>query len=243
MPISEDLAWTIAREFADAVAMALGEHLRAVVVIGSLGGRTYRPGTSDIDTVVVVDDGSDASDEAAVEEIRKRTQSVHAVPKDFGVVLLRERELRPPFTPESEIVNEIIRLKRQGVVIHGELDLAAIPEPTESEIRESERLFYGWLRANYVETRPADERTTDAIVNTILLELRLFVRTATRDHVLDKRLMVDAFLAIPGMSAWQSRLQPIREYVTNGRMSLSLDELDGVLRDVSRFVQSQAALG
>src|SRR2546422_675751 len=90
--------------------------------------------------------------------------------------------------------------------IAGRLALRTVREPTATEIDRSDRTFMRWLRATYVDRRPAAERTVDAIVNTLLLELRSAVWKAEGEYVLDKPLLVPRFLALPGCGAWRRAL-------------------------------------
>ena len=71
MTIGEEQAWAIADEFAAEVAVALGDNLLSLVVIGSLSAGYYRSGVSDIDTVVVVSADARPAAEPLVERLRE----------------------------------------------------------------------------------------------------------------------------------------------------------------------------
>jgi len=45
------------------------------------------------------------------------------------------------------------------------------------------RIFYPWLRTNYIDNRPLEARTVDGIVNTLLYELRLFLWDVQNEYV------------------------------------------------------------
>ena len=77
MIIHKDQAWAIARTFAEDAANLLRQGLLAVYVIGSLAGGNYRPGRSDIDTLLIVSSGSTTSDQNAVEDLRRRVRAAH----------------------------------------------------------------------------------------------------------------------------------------------------------------------
>ena len=84
MVISEAQAWQIVEEFARDLAVALGEGLLSVVVIGGLGAGTYRPGISDVDTVVVVTPNALAAADPLVEQLRQEYRARYWVPKELG---------------------------------------------------------------------------------------------------------------------------------------------------------------
>ena len=58
--------------FAQEAANLLGQRLLAVYVIGSLAGGSYRPGQSDIDTLLILSSDCAASAEDVIDALRKR---------------------------------------------------------------------------------------------------------------------------------------------------------------------------
>jgi hypothetical protein len=80
-------------------------------------------------------------------------------------------------------------------LIHGTYDVSQIPEPTRDDFLAYARLFYSWLRKNYIDSRPEEARTIDATVNTLLYEMRLLIWYEVLEYVLDKRKIVPLFVA------------------------------------------------
>ena len=97
--ISEAEAMEIVRKFLRELRRR-GD-LLALYVIGSLGGGYYRPGQSDIDTVIVVRDDAMITQER-VNKIANKYWKRYKIPKGFGSVMIRESELSPPYL-KSEI--------------------------------------------------------------------------------------------------------------------------------------------
>ena len=57
--------------------------------------------------------------------------------KGFGGYAIHERDLCPPFGRLHDMVYEILQLKQQGRVILGHLDLSAISEPSQEDMKRS----------------------------------------------------------------------------------------------------------
>ena len=113
--ISYERAIDIAKQFANNVKTILKNKLLAVFAIGSLGSDYYRPGQSDIDTIIIT---SLKREELKIyrKDIRKIADSYQEkfdVPKGFGAILLAEEQLYPPYISEEELILEIYRIKLQ----------------------------------------------------------------------------------------------------------------------------------
>jgi hypothetical protein len=106
------------------------EHLKAVVVVGSLGAGRYIPGRSDIDLIVVTDDECSDECRSAIKKLADDYWEKFGPRKGFGGYGVRESDLNSPTGSLREMAFEILQLKRQGQVILGEFDLAGITEPT-----------------------------------------------------------------------------------------------------------------
>jgi predicted nucleotidyltransferase len=240
--ILENQAWKIAKCFAQDVARLTGEHLIAVSVIGSLASGFYRPGKSDIDTVVILRDDYDDEMVESVKALAHQYSILYNVPKGFGAVIIREQELSPPYDPEREFVPEILRLKRQGIVILGDYNLQSIPEPSQEDFQAYTKVFYPWLKANYIDRRPNKEKTVDSIVNTILYELRLLVWSVTGEYVMDKPDVIPKFFTIKNTRRFNHLLIPIQNYLTNHDKPGDIRFLEDALREVSDFVRQEVPL-
>ena len=234
MAISEARAWQLAGEFAQAVIAAVPADVMAVVVIGSLATGAYRPGRSDIDTLLVVRDQTADRTIRAIRQLRDDFRQTCAIPKGLGAVIIRERELWPPYDPEQELVPEILRLKQQGVVIRGGLDLASIPEPTAADIHGYIDVFYRWLHRHFVVQRPPEACTVDATVNTILYELRLLVWEATGDYVFDKSTVVARTKTVAGGHELDGLLTALETYLEGEDPETPMQYWENALQTVAR---------
>jgi hypothetical protein len=233
--ITMEQAWTIARQFAREVGEQLGDHARAVVAIGSLATEAYRPGRSDIDTALIVRDTTPPTHR--LQALAQQYRIWHGIPKDFGAVVVRERELRPPYDPKRGLVKEMLRLKRQGIVLWGSYDLRALPEPSAADFRADARAFYPWLRAHYIDRRPEAERTVDAVVNTIIEELRLYSWDRQGELILDKRAVLPRFLSLTPAAPAREALTAMQAYLAADGALDDVAAAEATLRDLSQFVR------
>ena len=135
--ITEDQAWQIADSFAAESREVLGTHLVAVVAVGSLPVGSYIPGRSDIDLVVVARDICPVGLLSKIRKMAKRYWVEYGFRKGFGGYAIHERDLSPPFGRLHDMVFEILQLKQQGRVILGHLDLSAISEPYQEDMKRS----------------------------------------------------------------------------------------------------------
>lgn len=161
----------IAKKFAEEIVRIYPDTL-AVYAIGSIGGGYYRPGQSDIDTVVIMDcTRAQANDRiTAVEAVADRYWKEYSVPKGFGAIVLGKEQLMPPYIPEEELVMEIIRLKAQNMLVYGAFDLDAIPMPNRQAIIDAENAFEDWRAAE--GNTPPEMMTRQMTVNSILILLK-----------------------------------------------------------------------
>jgi predicted nucleotidyltransferase len=235
--IHEEQAWVIARAFAEDVASLLGQRLLAVYVIGSLACGSYRPGRSDIDTLLIVGSDCSPADEDAVDALRKGVQEAYGVPKDFGGTVIRRDKLLPPYDPVEELVPEILRLKHQGVLVWDTYDLTSVPDPTREDFVAYARIFYPWLRT-LIDRRPQEYRSVDAAVNTILYELRLLAWDRTGDYILDKSRVIPVALGFTRQFLNGETLEAVQRYLVNDG-PLSLEVVEQELQAISTYVREQ----
>lgn len=170
-PITLERAVAIAKEFAEEIVGIYPDTL-AVYAIGSIGGSYYRPGQSDIDTVVIMDCSREQAGEriSAVETIADRYWKEYCVPKGFGAIVMGIEQLMPPYMAEEELVMEIMRLKAQNLLIYGDFDIDSIPMPDRQAIIDSENAFEDWRTAEgHV---PPEKMTRQMTVNSILILLK-----------------------------------------------------------------------
>jgi predicted nucleotidyltransferase len=232
--VSREETWAIADRFADEVHALVANDLVAAVVVGSLAAGHYVPGRSDIDIIIVVRDTCPDELIAEITRLADQYWKQYGFRKGFGGYAVRRRDLRPPWGLLHDEVYEILQLKRQGRVIWGQLDLSAIPEPTQGDIRRSladlvPDLVGAWERSYPAPIDPADART-----NTILYWLRLFVWDRTGEYVLDKCGTLDAFAGLSEGVPLFMRLGAVSAYVKQERSDPRT--VDVVCHEVETFV-------
>lgn len=193
MTISEAQAWKIVAEFAHDLAAELGEGLLSVLVVGGLSGGNYRPGVSDIDTVIIVTTGTRAAAEPLVERLREAYRVRYGVPKEFGALVLTPGQLRPPYPPEEELAPEIQRIVDQGRVVHG----ARVPvvPPARAELLGYARWFDRWLETEFLPTNPPERLNYHAAYNVAAMACRHHVYALSGEMIWDKERALRAFAA------------------------------------------------
>ena len=239
-PISEVHAWEIAREFAtEATSQDVNRYILGIFMIGSLAAKQYRPGWSDIDTVIVARNSISEAFRARLKEMRASYQSKYGIPKGFGGIILREQDLKPPYDPEKELVPEISRLLQQGKPIWGEYDLSDIPTPSRDDFRAYAKVFYTWLRSL---DRSDRERTIVATVNRMLIEIRLFIWDRTDNFILNKRELIPIFLKTEHGEHYRDALRDVHEYVLGNVQLHDLEPLERLLEDITDLVAEEVNL-
>ena len=237
--VSEKEAWDISKKFSDGIADIIGSHLKAVIVIGSLAGGYYRPGISDIDTAIIVDDECSEELKIQVRKVATFFRDKFDIPKDFGAVVIKEQELIPPYDPTLELVPEILRLKHQGVIVEGTYDLRNIPEPTNEDFKSYAQVFYPWLKRNYIDSRPNEARTIDATINTLLYELRLFLWDVQNEYVFNKMDVLRRFMTHHESHYFSSTLENVEKYLKGSVTHVTIEEVERTLNHISMFVREK----
>lgn len=196
--INEQHAWEILDRYVADCLQIDSCTLLAVYAIGSLGGGYYRPGQSDIDAVLIVQDGSDhiwgTGEElsAPLEALNGRYKEQYQVPKDFGAFPLQEQELIPPYGPE--VPSEVARLKLQGKCVYGDYDLAVVPMPTAEDFLQEVQHFEMWWRDEFAKSMPPDRMSPAACTNVILMHLGRYLRIKRDVVEFDKRRLIPVYL-------------------------------------------------
>ena len=209
-------------------------------MIGSLATGQYHPGRGDIDTVIIARDSIPDRLREKLGELRRVYVSKYNIPKGFGGIVLRERDLKPPYDPEKELVPEIYRLLEQGKPIWGEYDLSSISTPSRDDIRAYAKVFYAWLRSDRQEREK--ERTIVATVNRILTEIRLYIWDRTDSFILNKRELIPAFIETEYGERYRDALRDVHEYVLGNVQLNDLDFLERLLEDITNFVAIEVDL-
>ena len=198
--IDENAAWDILSAYAgDCLKIDTGS-LLAIYAIGSLPAGYYRPGHSDIDAVLIVQDGTERIWGSSVqpgrplEELNRRYRDAYDIPKDFGPFPVQESELLPPYDVQQELVPEIARLKLQGKPVFGVYDLGTFPLPTPDDYLRHVQHFEGWWRDEFSKSVPLEDLSPTACVNTILMHLRRFLWIKRGVIEFDKRRLVRSYL-------------------------------------------------
>jgi predicted nucleotidyltransferase len=150
--ISEKRALKIAHEFIDEITKINKDDFLAVYLIGSLGGGYYRPGQSDIDTLILVKDESVVI-QMQLNEIAEKFHQKYKIPKGFGSIMVYEHELFPPYeksnSEDFEFTVEIARLKIQGKLIFGTYDANIIPMPNREYFIRDALIMEKWFDKEY----------------------------------------------------------------------------------------------
>jgi len=175
--ISYDEAMRIATKFAHELADAFPGKIIAVFVIGSLGSDYYRPGQSDIDTVVITSCNRKkaAKLERKIEVIQNRYWKEYRVPKGFGAIVFAQEQLYPPYVKEEELIQEILRLKTQSKPVYGNYDIAQIPMPDKQAIKDDAIAFQAWADAEKKKNPDFPGWNVQTLVNSTLLVLRRYL--------------------------------------------------------------------
>lgn len=179
--IDENTAWEILQRYARDCLQIDSCNLLAIYAIGSLAGGYYRPGQSDIDAVLIVQNGSEGiwgtgdKPSKPLEELNHRYLEIYQIPKDFGPFPVQEDELFPPYDPEKELTSEIARLKLQGKPVYGDFPLETIPMPTPDDFLRDVQHFEEWWRDKFSKSMPPEKMSPHACVNTILMHLSRFL--------------------------------------------------------------------
>lgn len=181
--ISERDAWEILRRYTKDCLEIDSDTLIALYATGSLPGGYYRPGQSDIDAVLIVEDGSERlwGDSEGwskpLEELNRRYLKRYKIPKDFGPFPLQKRDLFPPYDPEYDVLTmEIARLKVQGKAVYGQFDMDTVPMPPAKDFLAGVQRFEEWCRDEFSKTNPPASMSPAACVNMILMHLSRFLR-------------------------------------------------------------------
>jgi hypothetical protein len=199
--LTEDAAWDILHRYAEDCLEIDSSTLMALYATGSLPGGYYRPGQSDIDAVLIIEEGSEhiwgTNEEPCkpLKELNRRYLERYKIPKDFGPFPLQERELFPPYDPEEDVLTlEIARLKIQGKPVYGQYDLGSVPMPTAKDFLVGAQRFEEWWRDEFSKTTPPEVMSPTACVNTILMYLSRFLRIKRGILEFNKRKVVPAYL-------------------------------------------------
>jgi predicted nucleotidyltransferase len=243
--IDESTAWEILHRYVQDCLQIDSGTLLAVYAIGSLPAGYYRPGQSDIDAILIVENGSEHiwgnSEELSkpLEELNRKYLEMYKIPKDFGPFPLQERELFPPYNPERVLLTlEIARLKLQGKCIHGSFDLDVVPMPTAEDFLRDAQHFEEWWRDKFSKSTYFENMSPTACVNTILMHLSRFLQVKRGIIEFDKRKivqvylendppfvdgevfrLVEAFLELCGLSEAES--QRLRQYARTLRVKMN----------------------
>jgi len=212
MAISEAQAWQIVEEFARDLAATLGDQLLSVVVIGGLGAGTYRPGISDVDTVVIVTADALPAAGPLVERLREEYRARYQVPKEFGAILLTPAQLCPPYPPEGELAPEVQRIVDQGRIAYG-IQVPVVP-PSRAELLAYVRWFDRWLETGFLPASPPETLGYQAAYNLAAMACRHYLYTCTGEMIWDKERALRTFA---GREPGHLHVALVRKLVQPGR--------------------------
>jgi len=206
MAISYDEAIGIAQKFANELAEKYKDKILAVFVIGSLGGDYYRPGQSDIDTVVITscDRNEVAALDKEIETTAGRYWKEYDIPKGFGAIVFAEEQLYAPYIAKEELILEILRLIAQSKIVYGHYDIEKIPMPGKQAIIDNENAFEDWFIDNQGDEpdKPDDnepqaifsELDRQVLVNGVLWHIRRYLMINYGIIEFNKFKLIDLYL-------------------------------------------------
>jgi len=212
MTIAVPRAWQIVEEFARDLAAALGDQLLSVVVIGGLGAGTYRPGISDVDTVVIVTADAQPAAAPLVERLREEYRARYQVPKEFGAILLTPAQLCPPYPPEQELAPEVQRIVDQGRMAYG-IQVPVVP-PTRAELLAYVRWFDRWLETEFLPASPPGTLGYQAAYNLAAMACRHYLYARTGKMVWDKE---EALRTFAGREPGHPHVAVVQKLIQLGR--------------------------
>jgi hypothetical protein len=193
--ITEVKALEIVHEFLEEIRHEDNDIL-ALYVIGSLGGGYYRPGQSDIDTVIIVRDYAAITQER-MDKIAKKYWQSYEIPKGFGSIMIRLSELSPPYTKseieEFEFAVEIARLKIQGKAIFGKINLCDIKMPSKENFIKDAIIMEKWFAKEFGDPMFEKLQITGC-VNTILGYIRRYLMIEKRVFEFNKFLTIETYM-------------------------------------------------
>jgi predicted nucleotidyltransferase len=193
--ISEEKALNIVGEFLDEIRQE-DNGILALYLIGSLGGGYYRPGQSDIDTVIIVSDDAAITQER-MDEIAKKYWQSYKIPKGFGSIMIRLSEFLPPYIKseieEFEFTIEIARLKTQGKAVFGGIDLNDIQMPLKEDFIKDAIIMEKWFAKEFGYPM-FDKLQIIGCVNTILGCLRRYLMIEKNIFEFNKFLTIETYL-------------------------------------------------
>ena len=193
--ITETKAMEIVREFLDEICREEKDIL-ALYVIGSLGGGYYRPGQSDIDTVIIVGDDAAITQER-MDAIAKKYWHSYEIPKGFGSIMIRLSELSPPYAKseieEFEFTVEIARLKTQGKPVFGGINLDGIKMPSKEDFIKDGIIMEKWFAKEFGNPM-FDKLQITGCVNTILGYLRRYLIIEKSVFEFNKFLTIETYM-------------------------------------------------
>lgn len=194
--ITYEQAISIAKQFSNKVGDFLKDKLLAVFAIGSLGSDYYRPGQSDIDTIIIT---SLKREELKlyrkdIRELADSYQEKYNVPKGFGAILLAEEQLYPPYIAEEELILEIYRIKLQSKLIYGNYDITNIPNPSKDAIIEDAKTFEKWRQEEHKNNPDFKINNNIMLVNSTLMMLKRYLMIKCNIIEFNKFKVIDLYM-------------------------------------------------
>ena len=235
--IKYEQAIIIVKEFAEEVQNVLKDNFLAVFAIGSLGSDYYRPGQSDIDTIIIT---SHKRENLKIyrKEIRKLADSYQEkfdVPKGLGAILLAEEQLYPPYIAEEELILEIYRIKLQSKMIYGNYDITKIPNPTKKDIIEDAKSFEKWRQEEQKNNPDFKINSNIMLVNSTLMMLKRYLMIKCDIIEYNKFKVIDLYIKNNPPYVDEELFEFIEKSLHNEDIEIEKDVFD-------RFVQSHDRL-
>ena len=235
--ITYEQAILITKSFSNDVRDLIKDKLLAVFAIGSLGSDYYRPGQSDIDTVIITSLKREELKlyRRSIRKLADNYQEKYNVPKGFGAILLVEEQLYPPYIAEEELILEIYRLKLQSKLIYGNYDITKIPNPTKKDIIEDAKAFEKWRQEEHQSNPGFKINNNTMLVNSTLMMLKRYLMIKCDIKEFNKFKVIDLYIKNNPPYADEELFEFIEKSLHNEDTEIEKDVFD-------RFVQSHDRL-
>ena len=236
MAISYDEAIEIAQRFAEELKGKYKDKILAVLAIGSLGSDYYRPGQSDIDTVVITAYNRNelSAIEAEIEAIADRYWKEYDIPKGFGAIVFAEEQLYPPYIPKEELILEILRLITQSKLIYGDYDIKKIPMPDKQAIIDNENAFEDWIAEEKAKDEKNEPQTTfseldrQVFINSTLWHIKRYLMIKCDIIEFNKFKVIDLYLKNNPPVINQETFDIINKALHNGYEVISDEQMQSL---------------
>lgn len=194
------------------VSSTVGEHIEAVLLLGSLATGSYVPGPGDIDQVTIFRDSAPKEAEESVLLSRDDTMAAFGRAINISTVAYRRSQLVGPWTIDWDldpatkhlvtVPEELLRIHDHGRIVYGTLDIQRLPIPSRDEMIAYHTRWRGWNEAYQRKYGPLPETLSARLAVQSVLSKAIWHyyfatgRTCFNKHTIARRLKAE----VPGYS-------------------------------------------